>query len=299
LLSAFASRTGRNQPSNSRFIFGPSCWLRSLIRPSAGKAAAYLDWSGQEYGIAACLSGDAAMIHDYKGGDPYLAFAKRISAVPATATKKTHPRERDLFKVCCGLGAMYGAGPDTLANQLGVPRHRAREWLQLHREAYPRYWAWSDAVVDEAMLTGQLRTVFGWPLRLGAEVNPRSLRNFPMQANAAEMLRLACCLATERGTAVCAPVHDAILIEAPAAEIDDAVATARSDMRRASELVLDGFALRTDVKVVRHPDRYMDARGVRMWELVMGLLRPTQGGHRCAGDPRTGAALPTHWCAPV
>jgi hypothetical protein len=43
--------------------------------------------------------------------------------------------------------------------------------------------------------------------------------NFPMQANGAEMLRLACCLAIERGLAVCAPVHDAILIEAPLAEM--------------------------------------------------------------------------------
>lgn len=33
LLSAFGSKTGRNQPSNSKFIFGPSAWLRSLIRP--------------------------------------------------------------------------------------------------------------------------------------------------------------------------------------------------------------------------------------------------------------------------
>lgn len=31
ILSVFRSRTGRNQPSNTRFIFGPSVWLRSLI----------------------------------------------------------------------------------------------------------------------------------------------------------------------------------------------------------------------------------------------------------------------------
>ena len=36
-----------------------------------------------------------------------------------------------------------------------------------------------------------------------------------MQANGAEMLRLACCLAIERGVKVCAPVHDAILIDRP------------------------------------------------------------------------------------
>ena len=35
LLSAFGSKSSRNQPSNSRYIFGPSCWLRSLIKPGA------------------------------------------------------------------------------------------------------------------------------------------------------------------------------------------------------------------------------------------------------------------------
>jgi DNA polymerase I-like protein with 3'-5' exonuclease and polymerase domains len=272
LLSAFEAKTGRNQPSNKAFIFGPSCWLRSLIKPGPRRAIAYLDWSGQEYGIAARLSGDEMMQRDYASGDPYLAFAKKVGAVPADATKRTHPRERELFKTCCGLGAMYGAGPDTLAQRLGVPRHQAQEWLQRHHELYPRYWTWSDAVVTEAMLTSQLRTVFGWTLHLGPEVNPRSLRNFPMQANGAEMLRLACCLATERRASVCAPVHDAILIEAAARDIDEEVAATRADMEEASRIVLDGFALRTDVKIVRYPDRYIDKRGERMWELVMGLL---------------------------
>ena len=36
-----------------------------------------------------------------------------------------------------------------------------------------------------------------------------------MQANAAEMLRIACLLIAEHGVQLCAPVHDAILIEAP------------------------------------------------------------------------------------
>lgn len=31
MLSAFQSKTGRNQPSNSKFIFGPCVWLRGLI----------------------------------------------------------------------------------------------------------------------------------------------------------------------------------------------------------------------------------------------------------------------------
>jgi hypothetical protein len=35
------------------------------------------------------------------------------------------------------------------------------------------------------------------------------------------MLRLACCLATERGVRVAAPIHDALLVEAPIEDLDD------------------------------------------------------------------------------
>ena len=57
LLSAFRARTGRNQPSNTQFIFGTAVWLRGLIKPNHGHGIAYIDWSQQEFGIAAALSG--------------------------------------------------------------------------------------------------------------------------------------------------------------------------------------------------------------------------------------------------
>src|SRR5947209_8445319 len=101
MLSPFSSRTGRNQPSNTRFIFGPSVWFRGLIKPTPGTGLAYIDWSGQEYGIAAALAGDERMMADYQSDDPYLTFAKRLGLAPADATKKTHPAEREAFKVGC------------------------------------------------------------------------------------------------------------------------------------------------------------------------------------------------------
>ena len=122
------------------------------------------------------------------------------------------------------------------------------------------------------MLHGSLHTVFGWQVHVGDNPNPRSLRNFPMQANGAEMLRLACCLATERGIEICAPVHDAVLICAPLDRLEDDIAGMRGAMAEASRIVLDGFELRTDVMRVRHPDRFHDPRGIRMWDQVMGLV---------------------------
>ena len=127
------------------------------------------------------------------------------------------------------------------------------------------------------MLWGRLRTVFGWSLHVGPDANPRSLANFPVQANGAEMLRLACCLATEAGIRVCAPVHDAMLVEGPIAEIDQIVRHTQAVMRDASETVLNGFAIRTDAKTTRYPDRYADPRGAKMWETVTRLMaRPTR-----------------------
>lgn len=271
LLSAFGSKTGRNQPSNARFIFGPSCWLRSLIQPAAGMAVAYVDWSQQEFGIAAALSGDTAMAAAYSSGDPYLTFAKQAGAVPANATKQSHTKEREQFKICA-LAVQYGMAERSLAQAIGQSEAHARELLRLHHQTYPAFWRWSEAAVNHAMLHGWLRTVFGWRVHVGPDANPRSLANFPCQANGADMLRLACCLATERGIKVCAPVHDALLIEAPADEIERAVAGCQAAMQEASEVVLGGFALRTDAKIVVHPDRYSDPRGEQMWATVMGLL---------------------------
>jgi DNA polymerase-1 len=90
------------------------------------------------------------------------------------------------------------------------------------------------------------------------------------------MMRIACCLATERGIEVCAPVHDAIMICAPIDRIDDDVATMRAAMNEASRAVLDGFEIRTDVHVVHYPDHYMDLRGEIMWQRVQGLLSRRQ-----------------------
>jgi DNA polymerase-1 len=123
------------------------------------------------------------------------------------------------------------------------------------------------------MLVGRLHTVFGWHVQVPSNANARSLANFPMQANGAEMLRLACCLGTERGIEICAPVHDAVLICARLDHLDAEVARMQQAMVEASRIVLDGFELGTDAKIVRYPDRYMDERGIAMWGRVVKLIQ--------------------------
>jgi hypothetical protein len=255
-LAPFGTITGRNAPSTSQFIFGPSTWLRGLIKPTEGMAIAYIDWSSQEYGVGAALSGDEAMMTAYESGDPYLAFAKQAGRVPENGTKASHARERELFKSCV-LGVGYGMGEVSLAQRIDKPVVYARDLLRLHRQTYPKFWQWSEGAEIHAMLWGRLHTVFGWTLHTPAKVNPRSLRNFPCQANGAEMMRLGCSFALERGVSVLAPIHDALLIEGLEWEMEAAIATTQAAMSDASAAVLGGFRLRSNAEVVYWPNRYM------------------------------------------
>ncbi len=95
------------------------------MRPKEGMSVAYIDWSQQEYGIAAALSGDGAMKEAYRSGDPYLAFAVQAGQAPEGATKHTHKRLRDQFKAAV-LAVQYGMGAESLALRIG--ESKARGW---------------------------------------------------------------------------------------------------------------------------------------------------------------------------
>lgn len=270
LLSPFSSRTGRNQPSSSSYIFGPAVWLRNLIKAEPGKAIAYLDFEQQEFAIAAYLSKDEPMMAAYQSGDPYLAFAIQAGAAPADATKESHQQVRDRFKACA-LAVQYGMEAVGLGQRLGLSPAHGRELIGRHKQSYARYWQWSQAVQDRAMLHGFLTTTYGWRVSVGPDPNPRSLRNFPIQGNGAEMLRLSIILAHEAGVRICAPVHDALLIEAPRDEIEQAVEKCGRAMTRASELVLPGFPVRVEAKVFTCDTHYSDKRGQEFWKKLWEL----------------------------
>jgi DNA polymerase-1 len=272
LLSAFQSVTGRNQPSASKFPFGPARWIRGLVREQEGRSIAYCDWSAQEIAIAAGLSGDQRMAADYASGDIYLAFAKANHLVPADATKDSHADFREVCKAIV-LGTGYGMGPGTAAFKAGISIIEARELLRLHRATYPQFWQWIDDTVTTALFSGRMRSVFGWRQHVRHDAKVRSLMNWPMQSAGSEMMRAAAIAATEAGIEVCCPVHDAFLISAPTGQIDDDVAAMRAIMSKAGQVVTGGLDVRTDVKIVHAPHRYMDKRGKGMWDTVMALLR--------------------------
>jgi hypothetical protein len=284
VLWPFSSKTSRTQPKAKEWIFSPSVWLRFLIKPEPGKAIAYIDYSSMEFLAAAALSdghcGDFnPMLELYRSGDPYLNFGKLIGYIPQDATRDMPGIEaiRERLKVLC-LATQYGMQARTLASRLGVSEIEAHEMLLHHRGLFSQYWRWSEDWLHHSLDSGTMHTVFDWECATGiVEFNERSIRNFPVQANCADLFRLAYVWGTRHGLTLIAPVHDAVLLESTEDRIEADVVLMREIMRRASRVVLNSTAtgtieLRTDVKIVRHPDRYTDKRGIELWETVLKLM---------------------------
>src|SRR5262249_43405472 len=109
------------------------------------------------------------------------------------------------------------------------------------------------------------------------EFSERSIRNWAIQSTCADLFRLAYVWGTRHGLTLIAPVHDAVLLESSEDRIEADAALMREIMRRASRVILNPTAdgtieLRTDLKIIRYPDRFTDSRGTELWETVMKLL---------------------------
>jgi hypothetical protein len=114
--------------------------------------------------------------------------------------------------------------------------------------------------------------VFGWPLHLTTSPNQRTLYNFPMQGNGAEMLRLAAVRLCDAGIVPCMLIHDGILLEV---DNDEQVEHAIEIMRKAGRDVCNGLEIGVDVdQRLERGARYQDKRSLarQMWTTIMGVL---------------------------
>ena len=108
-LWAYGTKTARNAPSNSQYIFGPAKWIRFLITPPPGRVLVHRDYKQQEVRIAAILSGDAALLQACESGDVYLGIAQQLGFVRDSMNPAERRAVRALFKTVV-LGIQYGLG---------------------------------------------------------------------------------------------------------------------------------------------------------------------------------------------
>ena len=211
------------------------------------------------------LSGDMKMLEAYLSGDPYTGFA-RLCGVPSDHASRV--AVRNVYKTVV-LGVGYQMTEHGLAKRLGCSIPEAKAYLEKHRTCFPDYWRWVRDVCCTGSLRKTLHSSFGWTLHVSAECKTRTLANFPCQANGAEMMRLAAIYAEEDGVRLCAPNHDAFLIEAPIGEIDWEIERMKDCMDRASAVLLSGVKLKVDVRIARYPQRLVPTSG--LWSACDGL----------------------------
>jgi DNA polymerase I len=271
-LFPFCTASGRN--AHAKSLFNAHASMRSFMVFPEGTIGVYLDWRTQEVGIAAALSDDKRYKADYSGGDIYHGLAElcgQTFGLDQKQWKKSHSEVRQRMK-SLQLAISYGMGVPSLAR--GLNRHPliARTIIQLHQQKYPRFWEWRANMVQQAMLNRKIETVYGWPLYISHSPNKRTLYNFPMQSNGAEMLRLAAQRLCEAGLIPNMLIHDGILLEMRNKE---EVAHAIEIMKGAGRDVCDGFEIGVDVdQMLEHGKRYEDKRPVakKMWDTIMLTL---------------------------
>jgi DNA polymerase I-like protein with 3'-5' exonuclease and polymerase domains len=237
----------------------------------SGCVLIHRDFKQQEPRIAAILSGDRNMLAACESDDLYLDTAKQLGFLRESMNAEELLALRALFKVIV-LSISYGVGARTLAQRAGVSIYEATEILARMRARFSRFEDYSRAVLDHAGLNLRLTTQGGWAMHCPSGCNPRTLKNFPIQSTAAEILHVIIILAERRGIRLVATIHDAILAEGAAAGAAELAQAMDRLMRDASAVVLKGHELPSDCTIIGPGEHYTDARGKAMWETINKLL---------------------------
>src|SRR5262249_53621933 len=139
---------------------------------------------------------------------------------------------RDLAKIIV-LSIQYGAGAPSLAQRAGLSLTEAFEILARIRASFHQFFDFTLSVADHAGLKLEVSTCFGWRMRCSSGMNPRTIRNFPVQATGAMILHAACLLAERRGLEIVAPIHDAFVAQCELRNVAETAAALDRVMRDA------------------------------------------------------------------
>jgi DNA polymerase I-like protein with 3'-5' exonuclease and polymerase domains len=178
---------------------------------------------------------------------------------------------RALFKTVV-LGIQYGLGTRSLAIRAGISLFEAQEILARLRARFRVFEDYTQCVLDHAGLHLEISTPFGWYMQCPPTINPRTVRNFPIQSTGSEILHVACILAERRGIELVAPIHDALLAEGPLSKTEELSYALDQLMGDAAAVVLRGYRLPTDHQIVKPGEHYQDERGAAMWATVTRLV---------------------------
>ncbi|SDB39170.1 DNA polymerase I [Streptococcus henryi] len=207
------------------------------------------DYSQIELRVLAHISGDEHLIKAFReGADIHSSTAMRVFGIEKA--EDVTPNDRRNAKAV-NFGIVYGISDFGLANNLGIPRKVAKQYIETYFERYPGIKNYMERVVREAKDKGYVETLFKRRRSL-PDINSRNfnIRNFaertainsPIQGSAADILKIAMInldkALTEGNykTKMLLQVHDEIVLEVPNAELEAIQALVKEIMESAIEL---------------------------------------------------------------
>ena len=222
--------------------------LRKMFVPAPGCVLVDADYSQIELRLLAHIADDEHMIAAFRSGeDIHTVTASQVFGVAPEAV--THEMRRRAKAV--NFGIVYGISDFSLAQDIGVTRSEAKEYMDKYFEKYAGVRAYMDTVVKRAKEEGYVATLFGrrrWlPELKSSNFNLRSFGervalNMPIQGTAADLIKLAM-LHVQRAlkeaglsARLILQVHDELIVECPEAEAQTVQDLLRREMEGVAAL---------------------------------------------------------------
>ncbi|MDR2235573.1 MAG: DNA polymerase I [Chryseobacterium sp.] len=221
--------------------------IRGAFVSGEGKKIISADYSQIELRLIAEISGEENMIKAFQDGeDIHASTAAKLFKIPLEEVSKT---QRSQAKTV-NFGIIYGQGAFALAEQTGLSRTEAKQMIEAYFETYPKLKEYMAEQVNKARQLGYVETILGRKRHL-KDINSnnfvvrghaeRNAVNAPVQGSAADVVKLAMIKIDKElesqnlKTKMLLQVHDELVFESPADEIEAASELIRKEMESALE----------------------------------------------------------------
>lgn len=245
--------SGRMSCSNPNMQQLPRGDYRRCVAAPAGRVLVKADYSQIELRIAAKMSGDAAMLAAYRGGEDL--HAKTAQAV--VGKQEITKADRQLAKAL-NFGLLYGMGAKGFAcyaktmYRIELSETMAKRYRDAFFRTYRGLAAWHARVRSQAV--AETRTLSGRRRLLKPDTPDTQRLNTPVQGTGADGLKIALALLWERREQAVdsfpiLAVHDEIVVEAPEDRADQAAAWLKAAMLDAMTPLINPVPVEVEISI--------------------------------------------------
>ena len=221
---------------------------RMFVAPDKDHVLIDADYSQIELRVLAHISQDKHMIGAFVAGqDIHAATASKVYHLPLDEITSAM---RSSCKAV-NFGIVYGISDFSLAQDIGVSRKEAAEFIKTYLDSYPGIENYMSTIKQTAREQGYVTTLFGrrravpdidsknFNVRSAAE---RIAMNTPIQGTAADIIKIAMVRVRDRlkreglESRLILQVHDELILEAPLREKDAAAKILTEEMENAFKM---------------------------------------------------------------